>query len=194
MSDENDQNSSNRFLSDQDAKLWKHVTKDVKPLDKTVPKTAQKQVKNTKAEQESSAPAHPVERFVLSHKEENHKVIKQSTQVDKRTSERLRRGKMPIEGRLDLHGLSQSQAYEALLSFVRSAYHSEKRCVLVITGKGMARHGDVPLYAQTKGVLKQKTPIWLGEDVFRQYVLKVEQARPEHGGGGAIYVLIRRNR
>ncbi|MGH1404256.1 MAG: Smr/MutS family protein [Alphaproteobacteria bacterium] len=194
MSDENDQNSSNRFLSDQDAKLWEAVTKDVKPLRKTVPKTVQRQVKNDNPKQHNSTLKSSINQYEPRVSEENHGSIKQDVQVDKRTAERLRRGKIPIEGRLDLHGLSQSQAYEALLSFVRTAYHGGKRCVIVVTGKGMARHGDVPIYKQTIGVLKQKTPIWLSENVFRQYVLKVEQARPEHGGGGALYVLIRRKR
>ena len=58
---------------------------------------------------------------------------------DKRTETKLKRGLMPIEGRLDLHGMTQNQARSALGDFITHAYHARKRCVLVITGKGLGR-------------------------------------------------------
>jgi DNA-nicking Smr family endonuclease len=56
--------------------------------------------------------------------------------VDRRTDERLRRGRVDIDGRIDLHGLNQAQAHTALAAFISRGWHEQRRCVLVITGKG----------------------------------------------------------
>lgn len=101
--------------------------------------------------------------------------------LDRRTAEKLRRGKIPIEARLDLHGYSRVQAYEALGQFVLDAYGAGMRCVLVITGK-------------SGGVLRAGVPEWLDEPDLRALILKTAPARPEHGGEGALYILLRRKR
>ncbi|MHA1571809.1 MAG: Smr/MutS family protein, partial [Alphaproteobacteria bacterium] len=56
--------------------------------------------------------------------------------TDRRTAERLRRGRMAVEARLDLHGRTQDQAHRELLSFIRRTAAAGMRCVLVVTGKG----------------------------------------------------------
>ncbi|WP_425407084.1 Smr/MutS family protein [Hwanghaeella sp.] len=101
--------------------------------------------------------------------------------VDRRTTDRLRRGKMPIEGRLDLHGHSQESAHRALNAFIDASHAHGKRCVLVVTGKG-------------KGILQSAVPRWLNEASLRHKVLSVEYAQQKDGGTGALYVLLRRHR
>ena len=101
--------------------------------------------------------------------------------VDKRTTEKLRRGKMEIEGRLDLHGHNQESAHRALYAFIDAAHAQGKRCVLVVTGKG-------------KGILQSGVPRWLNEPGLRQKVLSVEYAQQKDGGTGALYILLRRHR
>jgi DNA-nicking Smr family endonuclease len=108
-------------------------------------------------------------------------------EVDKRTAERLKRGEMEIEGRLDLHGRTQAQAHEALRRFIASSYAAGKRCVLVITGKGRGGDGG-------PGVLQTRVPEWLKDGDLAPAVLRVQKAQPQHGGGGALYVLLRRKR
>lgn len=175
-----------------DSDLWAYVTKDIQPLNETVPKLSQKIVRKESPviKKGQEKPDFTVKKDMGTKQNPS----SQGYQVDRRTSERLRRGKMPIEGRLDLHGLTQIQAFDALQSFIPKAYYARKRCVLVITGKGHDRSGNAPIYAQKKGVLRQKTPQWLLDDPLQQYVLKIEQSRPEHGGEGAFYVLLRRQR
>ncbi|MEO1192630.1 MAG: Smr/MutS family protein [Pseudomonadota bacterium] len=106
--------------------------------------------------------------------------------VDRRTGERLRRGKMEIEATLDLHGLTQERAHQRLRTFLWNARAKGQRCILVVTGKG--RSGP------ESGVLRRAVPLWLNEPDLRPLVVAVTPAQPQHGGGGALYLLLRRAR
>jgi len=106
--------------------------------------------------------------------------------VDKRSGERLRRGKLPIEARIDLHGMTQAQAHRALADFIDRQQAAGKRCVSVITGKGIYRGGV--------GILKEAVPRWLNEPGIRRHILAFSHAQPKDGGTGALYVLLRRTR
>ena len=107
--------------------------------------------------------------------------------LDKRTAARLRRGQLPVEGRIDLHGLTQDEAHRALSAFLDASLAAGRRCVLVITGKGLGPDGSV-------GVLRAAVPRWLNEAGIRRHVLAFQQAQPRDGGGGALYVLLKRSR
>jgi len=107
--------------------------------------------------------------------------------LGRRLRQRVARGKESIDGRLDLHGLTQSEAHATLLHFLRSASAREARLVLVITGKGSGNSG-------ARGVLKRQVPHWLGLPEFRAFVVGFEDAHVAHGGEGALYVRIRRTR
>ncbi|MBF0355452.1 MAG: Smr/MutS family protein [Alphaproteobacteria bacterium] len=104
--------------------------------------------------------------------------------VDKRTALRLTKGQMAIEGRLDLHGLTEDRAHGALKHFLSMSQSMGRRCVLVITGKGV----------EGKGVLRTQMPRWLNAPELRPLVLAVSEALPKDGGSGAFYVLLKRNR
>lgn len=106
--------------------------------------------------------------------------------IDKRTDEKVRKGRLPIDGRIDLHGMVQSEAHDALLAAVRRGHDRGHRLILVITGKGGLTEG--------RGVLRSAVPRWLNEAPFRTLVLAVHQAQPQHGGAGAFYVFLRRRR
>lgn len=105
--------------------------------------------------------------------------------VDGRTLERLRRGKLPIEGKLDLHGYTLDQACAALNVFLAAAQHTGKRCVLIVTGRGL-KEGVM------RGVIRHEFPHWLHSHENRARVLAYSKARPQHGGEGAFYVLLRK--
>ena len=104
------------------------------------------------------------------------------THFDAQTHDKLARGRLTIEGRVDLHGMTQDEAYFLLLAFLRRAYDSGVRYVLVITGKGS--RGD--------GILRRAVPGWLATPPFRMLVSGHDDAARQHGGGGAIYVRIRK--
>jgi DNA-nicking Smr family endonuclease len=111
--------------------------------------------------------------------------------LERRLKQRLARGTEPIEARLDLHGRSQSEAHAALLHALRRAQADGIKIVLVITGKGSLGGRD---FASERGVLKRQVPLWLKLPEFRPYVLAIDDAHIGHGGEGALYVRVRRQR
>lgn len=106
--------------------------------------------------------------------------------IDRRTAERLRRGEMAIDRRLDLHGMTEAAAHAALDRAVAAAWREGLRVLLVITGKGSLKEGG--------GVIRRNLPRWLALGDHSGRVLRVESAQPKHGGAGAFYVLLRRQR
>ena len=106
--------------------------------------------------------------------------------LDKRTAQRLRRGKINVEAQLDLHGLKQDEAHMALNRFLTQSSNVGRRCVLVITGKGALSQGG--------GVLRKMVPLWLNENTNRKFVLSFTYSTPADGGTGAIYILLKRKR
>ena len=109
------------------------------------------------------------------------------TGLDKSNAKKLKKGRHAIEGQLDLHGMTQAQAHVAMNSFIEVSYGARKRCVLVITGKGVKLGGSV-------GVLRSAVPRWLNEQPNRSRVLAFSFATPKDGGEGALYVMLKRKR
>jgi DNA-nicking Smr family endonuclease len=98
----------------------------------------------------------------------------------------LRHGTVPIDGRLDLHGLGAGAARERLLEFLRAQRARGERCVLVIHGKG--EHS-----VAMGGVLRGEISAWLSQGRAREHVAAFATAREEDGGEGAVYVALRRS-
>jgi len=106
--------------------------------------------------------------------------------LDDQTLNKLAKGRLPIEGRVDLHGMTQDEAYSLLFSFLHRAHAGGIRYVLIITGKGSSSGGD--------GVLRRAVPAWLSTPAFRPLVSSHDHAARNHGGSGALYVRLRRTR
>jgi len=104
--------------------------------------------------------------------------------LDRRSQTKLRRGQVDIEARIDLHGLTQDRAHRALEGFLDESRTAGRRTVLVITGKG----GD------GEGVLRNAVPKWLNETTNREMIRGFSHAAPKHGGAGALYVLLKRQK
>ncbi|HEY4115911.1 MAG TPA: Smr/MutS family protein [Rhizomicrobium sp.] len=113
--------------------------------------------------------------------------------VDGRTAERLRKGAVEPDARIDLHGLTESTAHRALTTFLRGAVARGARLTLVITGKGAKAETIEEWFAQSpRGVLKTMVPRWLAEPELARFVADVRSAHKRHGGGGALYVYLRK--
>lgn len=177
-----------------DFRLWKEFTRDIDPLEDPdwealeeliarespgtkIIREAKKAPATAKPEPVQTKPSGP----------------RQPPQLDARTEARLRRGKLPIEGTLDLHGYTQDAAHQRLTDFVLRAYSQQKRCLLVITGKGRSAAGGA-IFDVPEGVLKQKVPQWLSVPPLAEAVLKIIPATQKHGGSGALYVYLKRKR
>lgn len=185
-------------LSAEDARLWAKVAADTRPLEKgkiegaakpaPAPERAKPSPKASQAKPALPAPARP--RRAPCGPELS---TGAAPGVDKRLADRLRRGQLPIDARIDLHGMSQAEARAALEDFVVASRHGGRRCVLVITGKGGSRGTDD--YGRPRpGVLRDAVPKWLNTASMRPHILSFAQAQPRHGGGGALYILLKRLR
>jgi DNA-nicking Smr family endonuclease len=101
---------------------------------------------------------------------------------DQHTIRRIKKGRIEIDSRIDLHGLTEIEAHRRLFDFLRQCQQQEARIVLVITGKGKSG----------AGVLRRAVPLWFEEGAFRTMIGGFRPANPAHGGDGALYVRLRR--
>lgn len=116
-----------------------------------------------------------------------------SRQLDGRTEERLRKGRLSIDGTLDLHGYNQERAHGLLNQFILASHERGARCLLIITGKGKRMFGHQDEDSQ-RGILRQKFPQWMSQPPLSDITVKFCPAAPHHGGSGAWYVYLRRTR
>jgi len=106
--------------------------------------------------------------------------------IDRRHLARLRRGDVEVDLRVDLHGLVAGEARRTLRAELERARAAGLRCLLVIHGRG--------LHSEAGAVLREGVVEWLVAPPLAGLVMAFASARPEHGGPGATYVLLRRAR
>jgi DNA-nicking Smr family endonuclease len=170
---------SGKKLTDEDRVLWSLVAKSAKPLKGRNP--LEDEPSKPAAEEKIPAPA---AKAVASPTAASPKRQHVTHVLDRPTLDKLSKGKLPIEGRVDLHGMTQSEAHALLLSFLQRAHAGGVRYVLVITGKGFSSDGN--------GVLKRQVPAWLSTPPFRALVSSHDLAARQHGGEGALYIRLRK--
>lgn len=161
--------------------LWRQVTRDITPIggDGLPPPAVAPAI-----ETRPDPPAEPA-RPPASATPPPPRPPSASHAIDRRTLQRLGRGLVAIDARLDLHGMTQSEAHRHLTLFLAHHQRQGARCILVITGIGERSTG---------GVLRAMTPRWLAEPPNAQRVIAHAPAQRRHGGEGALYVLLRRLR
>ncbi len=166
-----------------DSRLWESVTKDIKPLKGRKKQTSARAVPLKKPTKAAVAPITKTPSLPS---------MPSGQGIDKRTDERLRRGQMAIEARLDLHGLRLFEAQDAFRRFILDCHARQLRCLLIITGKGKRTTADgLP---QAGGVIRENLPLWLEDAALRPLILQIYPAQPKDGGSGAFYILLRRKR
>lgn len=210
-------------LSDEDRSLWQRIASTIDPLRRAKPRTPEVEAppdpdvaaarapgrsavtsqgplavpgQTAPTRSSSSKQAAPPPRPQLAPRRHEPPPV---PAVERRTARRIASGTIEIDARLDLHGLTQSAAHGRLIAFLQGAAARGFKTVLVITGKGAAarerarldRGGREP---DDYGVLRRSVPRWLAEAPLRALVISYQTAAPRHGGEGAFYVLIRRNR
>lgn len=171
---------NHRRLTPDEARAWARVARTVKPIG---PKTeeidafidalehGEPVLRHGKAKPPPAPPEKPAP-----------KAAKSPAPPQNRANEkRVRRGKLELAGRFDLHGHTQISADAALPEFLARKQAEGARCVLVITGKG--KGGE--------GVLRRNFLRWLEMPAARALVSGYSEAHPRHGGSGAWYVFLR---
>jgi DNA-nicking Smr family endonuclease len=102
------------------------------------------------------------------------------------------RGRIEIDGTIDLHGMRQDEARSALYRYIQSRAARGDRTILVITGKGQKTIDDYTMAMTERGVLRTMLPLWLSEPSLSIMVSGWTVASRGHGGEGAWYVRLRR--
>lgn len=193
-----------RKLKPEEIDLWKKVVEKAAPLSPERPVVAEKSALShpkplPKAPlpvvqkfrlgetAKPATPRHDVAPSIAEH------IASQPVTMDRKRYSKLKRGRLSPEARIDLHGMTIAQAHPALTGFILDAAARGLRLVLVITGKGKTKpdHGPIP---ERHGVLRHQVPHWLHTAPLRGHVLQIAEAHISHGGQGAYYVYLRRNR
>tara|TARA_Y100001960_G_C14694963_1_gene838511 strand:- start:710 stop:1309 length:600 start_codon:yes stop_codon:yes gene_type:complete len=189
-----------RKLTFDEHQLWENFSQNIEPLnfgDKDVFIITKSQKDLGKKKENGvltkSVPFSRLEKDKNKNKDYNKSFISSPGQMDQKSYKKMRKGKLIPEAKLDLHGLTKAQAQPSLVDFVLSSFNKGKRLVLVITGKG--NRGDETSFSLSeRGVLRQLVPIWLRSEQLSRVILKFESAHSRHGGSGATYVYLRKNR
>lgn len=172
-----------KSLTTEDSALWQHVTKDVAKLHhnaapkespsarktKTTPKTNRPTVSYTTIQLENLKPAISDTKNASSY------------QMDKTLQKKFSNGDLPIDGKLDLHGMTLDTAHKKFIQFMRSHIRDGSRFLLVVTGKGT-------------GALQRHLPQWCDTSEFSNAILQTRAAKPAHGGTGAMYISLRQKK
>ena len=187
---------SGRGLSEAERTLWDFATRDIERPEspehngqarEDVVKPSEQatdQPKTTSAKAEGRLPAPSPK---------SNPSLPAIARIDPKLLRRLSREQQKIEATLDLHGLTAREARSRLSAFILDAQNSDKRSLLVITGKG--RNSGIDEYNRPKaGVLRELVPQWLRQSPLSNRVHAVERAHERHGGSGAVYVILRRRR
>jgi DNA-nicking Smr family endonuclease len=178
-----------RALTEEERALWESVAKQTKPLRKK-PRAAKGEVAVPAADApdariSAASPKLPASAKAVRVPQPEPPRL---APLGRRERSQLSRGRKEIDARLDLHGMTQTRAHRALSGFLQRAHSDGLTFVLVITGKGK-------IGAESeRGVLRRQVPQWLGLPEFRSLVVGFEEAHIGHGGGGALYVRIRRSK
>ncbi|MGR3492571.1 MAG: Smr/MutS family protein [Shimia sp.] len=185
---------SRKLRSDERA-LWDTVARTAKPLrEKPLAPVAKPSLEVTQPV--PPTPGATIAPFKLGSKAKPQTVVpetKPPLRMDHKTFQRMARGKLKPEGRIDLHGMTLSDAHPALNGFILQSHAAGRRLVLVITGKGEGPGARGPIPYQ-RGILRRQVPEWLRQAPLASAILEVRPAAKRHGGDGALYVYLRRRR
>jgi len=190
-----------RGLRPDERELWQRVAEQSVPMH---PERAQP-IKQVVERPNKTPPKHHVQNFnigqtarkpVPQHNLAPHitdHLMNSHVQMDSKAYGKMKRGKLGVEGKIDLHGMTLAQAHPALIGFILNAHKQGKRLVLVVTGKGKPDNGSGPI-PERRGILRHQTPHWLLSPPLGTIVMQVTPAHLKHGGDGAYYVYLRRSR
>jgi DNA-nicking Smr family endonuclease len=171
-----------RDLTDEDQALWDLVTRNVKAYRGRAPVRPRHPASDPPPVSHAPVPV-PAPRLTSPLKPG------ETAGLDWRTARRLKRGALPVEARLDLHGLTVAEAEAAVSRFIVASSSAGRRCLLLVTGKG---EGTSEFAGERRGRIRREAPHWLAGPRLRPLILAVMPAAPSHGGSGALYVLLKR--
>lgn len=190
-----------RDLSEEDRELWSRVARTTRPLPRRAGKEPPASQQATPEKTAKSARPRPARSGTGDAPPASAAATgapgpepAPPQRIDRKRFEQLRRGRIRPEARIDLHGMTAARALPALTEFVLDAHARGLRLLLVITGKGTARHDEDGIIPRRRGLLRHSVPQWLSRPPLGSMILHVQPAHHRHGGAGAYYVYLRRAR
>lgn len=199
---------NNKKISSSDLKLWRQILDKVEPIRKS----GRTKVIN---QDESVVDENKIISSVVSEQSTIKKEIRQKkvineessnitsninsekkvefTGIHRRLEQKMLRGQIKIDSTLDLHGMTQEEAKDATVNFVKMAKKNNLNIVLIITGKGISKDNKDDGYRNryARGVLNQNLPNWLKLPQIRNDINGYRYANIKHGGEGAYYILLK---
>jgi len=199
---------NNKKISSSDLKLWRQILDKVEPIKKSgkskvinqeervidanniissdisEQSTIKKEIRQKKVINEESP-------YITSNINSDKKV--EFTGIHRRLEQKMLRGQIKIDSTLDLHGMTQEEAKDATVNFVKMAKKNNLNIVLIITGKGISKDNKDDGYRNryARGVLNQNLPNWLKLPQIRNDINGYRYANIKHGGEGAYYILLK---
>lgn len=135
------------------------------------------------------------------------KIIKPNVNTEKKNSEfflekidlkkGIKKGSFNIDKKIDFHGRSLLESEDLFNNTIIESYNSGQRCLLFVTGKGLYKSKNYEESDKPKlyhGIIRSSFVEWASSKKFSKYILSFEQASIEHGGDGAFYVYLRKNK
>ena len=110
------------------------------------------------------------------------------TTLDSSWDRRLRSGSLDPDRVVDLHGMSLDGAWRAIDRALEQAIARGDRVLLLITGH--ERFGEPPI---RRGAIRAAVHDWLAASRHAGEIAAVREAHRRHGGGGSLYIVLRRN-
>ena len=169
-----------RQLSPEEAELWARVTATIEPLsrEKIKPQASENtfEPQPTERSVKAAAPTPVARRRAALGKT-----------LDGSWDRRLRLGSVEPDRVLDLHGMNLDDAWNAIDRTLEQAINRGDRMVLLITGHH--RPGDTQVQ---RGKIRAAVHDWLAASSHSHRIAAVRGAHRRHGGGGSLYIVLRR--
>jgi DNA-nicking Smr family endonuclease len=181
-----------RSLSPEEAALWARVTASITPLSREGTTTAP--IALPESTTAISAAVSPSVRQAKGRVPPVRPVtaapVRRATihgNLDSHWERRLKSGNIPVDRTIDLHGHSLERAYDALDAALERAVLTGDRVLLLITGHH--RPGEPPIQ---RGKIRAAVHDWLAISRHAERIAAVRSAHRRHGGGGSLYLILRR--
>ena len=199
---------NNKKISSSDLKLWSQILDKVEPIKKSGRSKVINQEESV-IDENKKITRDVNEQSTIKKRARQKKVINEElpnitsnndfhekvefTGIHRRLEQKMSRGQIKIDSTLDLHGMTQEEAKNATVNFVRMAKKNNLNIVLIITGKGLSKGNTNDEYRTRyeRGVLNQNLPNWLKLPQIRDDINGYKYANTRHGGEGAYYILLK---
>ncbi len=189
-----------RKLKPDELEIWRRVAETANPIGPVLNERKEPTSKKRQKIKNHSDQSFKIDVFRVGQKSQEVTTKKISSvsaaqipKMDAKAFTKLTRGKMRPEAVLDLHGMTMMEAQPELENFILGSAQLQRRLVLIITGKGKSKVNTGPI-PERHGVLRRNVPLWLRQTPLSSAILEVSTAHHRHGGGGALYVYLKRKR